>query len=102
MKRFTDAKVSNGCDAARARAAAPTITVPSSTNETTDGSSTSPVSGCDSTRGPCSSSTATRLFVVPRSMPTVRSTGRSQRVFDVTQQGAQVVDLGEPLLERLE
>src|SRR5947209_1553852 len=60
-------------------------------------------SGTGSTRGPPSSGTATRLFVVPRSMPMIRPTESfSRRVFDVAEQRAQVGDLGKPALELVE
>src|SRR5207249_925565 len=55
-------------------------------------------------RGPLSSSTATRLLVVPRSMPMIRATqSLSHGLVDVPEQRAKVGDLGEPtpkLLER--
>src|SRR5439155_617783 len=82
---------------------APTRPPPRGRKATAEGSSAAPVSGSGSTRGPPSSSTATRLFVVPRSMPMIRPTESfSHRVFDVTEQRAQVGDLGEPALELVE
>src|SRR5437867_10614678 len=103
MKRLTQRMVSSGRSPASALARAPTITSPPRRNATAEGSSAVPVSGSGSTRGPPSSSTATRLFVVPRSMPTIRPTESfSHRVFDVPEQRAQVGDLGEPALELVE
>src|SRR5438874_2021192 len=103
MKRLTERIVSSGRSPASALARAPTITSPPGRKATAEGSSAAPVSGSGSTRGPPSSSTATRLFVVPRSMPMIRPTESfSHRVFDVTEQRAQVGDLGEPALELVE
>src|SRR5205823_12642031 len=103
MKRLTERIVSSGRSAASALARAPTITSPPGRKATAEGRSAAPVSGSGSTRGPLSSSTATRLFVVPRSMPMIRPTESfSHRVFDVTEQRAQVGDLGEPALELVE
>src|SRR5437667_9416317 len=100
MKRLTERIVSSGRSAASALARAPTITSPPGRKATAEGRSAAPVSGSGSTRGPLSSSTATRLFVVPRSMPMIRPTESfSHRVFDVPEQRAQVSDLGEPALE---
>src|SRR2546422_6888710 len=103
MKRLTERMVSSGRSPASALARAPTITSPPGRKATAEGSSAAPVSGAGSTRGPPSSSTATRLFVVPRSMPMIRPTESfSRRVFDVAEQRAQVGDLGEPALELVE
>ena len=103
MKRLTERMVSSGRSPASALARAPTISSPPGRKATAEGSSAAPVSGSGSTRGPPSSSTATRLFVVPRSMPMIRPTESfSRRVFDVAEQRAQVGDLGEPALELVE
>src|SRR4029077_19532695 len=98
----TDRIVSSGSSVTSCFARSPTTTSPPGRNATADGRRCSPVSGLGSTRGPPSSSTATRLFVVPRSMPTVRSTRGSPCLFDVTQQAARVVDLRQAVLEVVE
>src|SRR5262249_50866532 len=70
---------------------------------TAEGSRAAPVSGSQSTRGPLSSSTATRLLVVPRSMPMIRPTQSfSDGLVDVPEQRAEVRDLGEPAAQLLE
>src|SRR5213594_2551275 len=103
MKRLTERMVSSGRSPASALARAPTISSPPGRKATAEGSNAAPVSGSGSTRGPPSSSTATRLFVVPRSMPMIRPTESfSRRVFDVAEQRTQVGDLGEPALELVE
>src|SRR2546422_785467 len=104
MKRLTERIVSSGRSPASALARAPTITSPPGRKATAEGSSAAPVSGSGSTRGPPSSSTATRLFVVPRSMPMIRPTESfSRRVFDVAEPRAQGGDLrgqlGSPVAE---
>src|SRR5262245_44620751 len=97
MKRLTDRMVSSGRSVASARARRPTITSPPGRNATAEGSRRSPVSGSGRTRGPSSSRTATRLLVVPRSMPMIRPTQSfSHDVFDVAEQRPQVGDLREP------
>ena len=77
MKRFTDWMVVAGRRRGeRARLVADErITDRRSRNDTTDGTMTRPVAGSAITRGVASSRWATRLLVVPRSMPTyARST----------------------------
>src|SRR6185295_13844151 len=103
MNRFTESTVSSGRSAAIARAASPTTMLPSGRYATADGSSRAPVTGSASTRGPSASSRATRLYVVPRSMPMMRATSLLQDgVFDVAEQGAQVGDLREPARQLIE
>src|SRR5712692_9005881 len=103
MKRLTERIVSSGRSPASALARAPTITSPPGRKATAEGRSTAPVSGSGSTRGPLSSSTATRLFVVPRSMPMIRPTeSLSRRALDVPEERAQVGDLGEPAPQLVE
>src|SRR5262249_54073367 len=101
MKRFTERIVSNGRSPAICRARVPTTTSPSGRNVTADGSSRSPLAGSARTRGPSSVRTATRLFVVPRSMPTIRPTCflSSEGGLEVAQERRQVRDLREPPLE---
>src|SRR5262249_43770355 len=68
ISRLTEASVSCGASSARACAARPTRTLPSAAWCTTDGTSGSlPI-----TWGDASATWATRLFVVPRSIPTTR------------------------------
>src|SRR5262245_8907428 len=101
MKRFTERIVSTGRSAASSRARRPTTTSPSGRKVTAEGSSRSPVAGSASTFGPSSSRTATRLLVVPRSMPTIRATVllSPERDLEVAQQGGQVCDLRQPALQ---
>src|SRR5215472_4440512 len=99
MNRLIERIVSNGCAAARAFAAGPTTTSPLGSNDTADGRRNSPVSGFGRHRGPSASSRATRLFVVPRSMPTTRAISDSERLVDVVDERCQVGDLREAPLE---
>src|SRR5712691_3521286 len=72
MSRLTEYPVSAGRRTSSRLAASPTTT-PSSVNDTTDGRSTRPSPSGITRESPVFSSTyATRLFVVPRSMPTIR------------------------------
>src|SRR5262245_2976081 len=104
MKRFTERIVSNGRSATSCRARRPTTTSPSGMKLTAEGRSRSPDAGSASTRGPSSVRTATRLFVVPRSMPTIRATHllSAERDLEIAEQGGQVCDLREPALELVE
>src|SRR3989454_9913144 len=103
MRRWRERSVPSGRAPASALARAPTIPSPRGRRAPAGGASAAPVPGPGSTRGPPSSSPATRLFVVPRSMPMIRPTESfSRRVFDVAEQRAQVGDLGEPALELVE
>ncbi len=70
MKRFTEAMVLVGSEAASARARAPTTTAPSAAYCTTDGKSNAPPSSTSKARGFPSTTAATSELVVPRSMPT--------------------------------
>src|SRR5437870_5621384 len=104
MNRLTDRMLSKGRSAARSFARAPTTTSPPDRKATAEGSRAAPLSGSQSTRGPLSSSTATRLLVVPRSMPMIRPTqSLAHRLVDVAEQRTEVGDLRQPppqLLER--
>src|SRR5512144_2496305 len=103
MKRLTERIVSNGCPAASARARAPTTISPLGRKLTAEGRSSSPVSGSGRTRGPPSSSTATRLFVVPRSMPTIGAiVSFSDRLVDVAEERVEIGDLGETAAQVVE
>src|ERR1041384_7964693 len=103
MKRLTERIVSKGPPATSSFAACPTTTSPPGRKATAEGSRAAPVSGSHSTRGPLPSSTATRLLVVPRSMPMIRPTQSvSEGLVDVPKQRAEVRDLGEPAPELLE
>src|SRR5262249_11720493 len=89
---------------ANCRPAAPPPTTPSRVHATTEGRRARP-SASGITRGMPPSTWATRLLVVPRSMPTMRDMvllALSQRVTQVVDHGAQVGPGGEPLLEPLE
>src|SRR5262252_7421276 len=99
MNRLAERIVSNGSSAASARARVPTTTSPSGRKLTADGSSNSAVSGFGRQRGPSASSTATRLLVVPRSMPTTRAILDPERLVDVGPKGVEIGELGEPALE---
>src|SRR6266850_316549 len=101
MSRLTEYTVSAGRRASCRRAASPT-TMPSGVKATTDGRSGRP-SASGMTRGnPVASSTyATRLLVVPRSMPMMRDTlVLPLRLGQVVDHGAEVRPRGERLLER--
>src|SRR3989454_2728420 len=103
MRRWRERSVPSGRAPAGVLARAPRIPAPRGGKAPAEGRSAAPVSGSGSTRGPLSSSTATRLFVVPRSMPMIRPTESfSHRVFDVPEQRTQVGDLGEPAFELIE
>src|SRR3974390_1715920 len=63
----------SGCVSKRRRAGSPTIMLPSASRLTTDGQSVLPFGpGIHFGWPVCASTYATRLFVVPRSMPTMR------------------------------
>src|SRR6266850_4541202 len=108
MSRLTEYTVSAGRRASWRRAASPT-TMPSGVNATTDGRSGRP-SASGITRGNlvASSTYATRLLVVPRSMPMMRDTlvlslgglVLAQRLGQVLDHGAEVRPRGQRLLER--
>src|SRR6185295_12159351 len=103
MKRLTERIVSSGRSPASSRAPRPTTTSPPAWNATADGRSRSPVAGSVKIRGPSASSTATRLLVVPRSMPIIRPTqSLFRRVFHVSEQRPQICDLAQPSLELVE
>src|SRR5437763_15955783 len=103
MKRLTERIVSKGRSAARSFARWPTTTSPPGKKATAEGSSAAPLSGSVRTRGPRSSSTATRLLVVPRSMPMIRPMQPfSDRLVDVPEQRAEIGDLREPTPQLLE
>src|SRR5260370_22218761 len=64
--------VRSGCVSKRRRAGSPTITLPSGSRLTTDGQRVDPLGpGIHFGAPVCGSMYATRLFVVPRSIPTV-------------------------------
>src|SRR5712671_1521703 len=66
--------VRSGCVRRRRRAGSPTITLPSGSRLTTEGQSVEPLGpGIHFGAPVCGSIYATRLFVVPRSIPTVRA-----------------------------
>ncbi len=97
MKRFTDWIVVAGAVGASARASSPTRGSRPAGNETTEGTIARPLAWSTITRGVASSRNATRLFVVPRSMPTMGE-GRStplQLLLDVAKQRPNVVQLRE-------
>src|SRR5207253_9772215 len=76
--RFTESIVRSGCLSRRRFAGSPTTMPPSASMLTTDGHSGDPNGpgihfGCPL----CASVYATRLFVVPRSIPTIRPIPRS-------------------------
>src|SRR5690348_2152453 len=103
MNRLTDRMVSSGRVTASSRARSPTTTSPSGRNATAEGRSRAPVTGSGSTRGPRSSRTATRLFVVPRSMPMIRPTQSFSRgLLDVAEERSQIRDLGQAAPELVE
>src|SRR5579859_2315109 len=63
----------SACVSKRRRAGSPTMTLPSASRLTTDGQSVEPLGPEIHFGAPvCGSMYATRLFVVPRSIPTVR------------------------------
>ena len=69
MKRFTEYTLREGAVSSRRCASRPTKNVPSSPRDTTDGTSASPEAS-RMTCGTPSRTYATRLLVVPRSIPT--------------------------------
>src|SRR6266508_2808371 len=92
-----------GLRASCRRAASPTMT-PSPVNATIDGRSTRP-SASGITFGTPPSTYATKLLVVPRSMPTMRDMALfalSERVVQVVDHGREVGSLGQRHLEALE
>src|SRR5947209_2787733 len=106
MRRLTEYTVSAGRRASWRRAASPT-TMPSGAKPTMDGSSRRPSRSAMTTGRPVRSSTyATRLFVVPRSMPTMRAMlllgSLAQRGRQVVDHGAQIGARGQCFLERVQ
>src|SRR6185369_2391646 len=88
ISRLTEYTVRSGCVISISRASAPAITSPDSVTDTTLGTIPERI------RGPVRSITATRLLVVPRSMPTMRGLAWPKSIcrvdiqflFDVAQQ----------------
>src|SRR5262245_35141302 len=106
MKRLTERIVSSGRVGAVSFAERPTTTAPPGRMATADGRRRSPVSGSARIRGAPSSRTATRLLVVPRSMPTIRgiiwATLVPDRLVHVPVERLQVRDRREPASELVE
>src|SRR5437773_11470303 len=100
MKRLTEYTVVSGRRTSWRRARSPTST-PSAVNDTIDGSRTRPSSSGITRGSPVVSSTyATRLFVVPRSMPMMRDMRLSGECLgEIVDDGAEVRARGERLLE---
>src|SRR6202030_87997 len=74
MSRFTEYTVRSGWVSRRRRAGSPTTMLPSGSRLTTEGQSVEPFGpGIHFGSPVCGSTYATRLFVVPRSIPTVRA-----------------------------
>src|SRR5687767_2586172 len=97
MKRLTEYTVDCGRRASCRRAASPTRT-PSGVKATIEGSSVRPSTSGMMRGSPVPSSTyATRLFVVPRSMPMMRDTlvPLPQRLRQVVDHGPQIRARGE-------
>src|SRR4051812_16339772 len=86
MWRFTDRMVRSTLVTACRLATSPTRTSPDLANATTDGVVRAP-SALGMTVGSPPSSTATTLFVVPRSMPTARAMSGYLRVVRPSQAG---------------
>src|SRR5262245_55728585 len=100
MSRFTEYTVRAGLRASWRRAASPTTT-PAGVKATIEGSRTRP-SASGMTRGMPRSTQATRLLVVPRSMPTMRGMRRqllSEGIGEVLDDGPEIRPRGQALLE---
>src|SRR4030095_7506629 len=96
MRRFNEETVRAALRASWRRAASPTMT-PAPVNPTIDGSRARP-SASGMTLGIPPSTYATRLLVVPRSMPTMRD----MRVLVLPERLAQVIDDGPEICPRRE
>src|SRR3972149_8190368 len=105
MRRLTEYTVLSGRGTSWRRAASPTST-PSGVNATIDGRSVRPsASGITRGRPAVPSTNATRLLVVPRSMPTMRDMAflaLSQRLGEVVDDRREVRARRERLLARRE